>query len=78
MQTYRVHQPYAPNRYSASSPSHLHWDPCRGQGRRHRAIDEGQQEQHIVVDYTSSAEAVQAAAVVGGGGSEPVEVRHLD
>lgn len=78
MQAYRFHQPYAPNRYSASYPSHLHWGPCRGQGRRRRAIDEGQQEQHIAVDYTSCAEAVvQAAAVVVGGGCEPVEVRHL-
>lgn len=70
------HQPYAPNRYSASSPSHLHLDLCRVQGRRRRAIDEDLQ-QHIVVDYTSCAEAVVQAAVVVGGGFEPVEVRHL-
>lgn len=63
--TYLVRQPYATNRYSAPSPSHLHLDLCRVQGRRHKATDEAQQ--HIAVDCTSSEAVVQAAAVVGGG-----------
>ena len=83
MQTYRVRQPYAPNRCSAPSPSHLHLGPCRGQGRR-RATDEGQQQQQqqrTVADYTSSAEAARAAVVAAaaaGGGAEPVEGRRWD
>lgn len=74
VQTYCVHQPYAPNRCSASSPSHLHWDPCWDQAHR-RAIDGGLKRQHIVAGYTSFAVQAAAAAVVVD--SEPVELRHL-
>ena len=77
--TYHARQPYATNRYSGPSPSHLHSDPCRVQGCRHKATDEAQQ-QHIAVGYTSSEAVVQAAgaaAVVVGGGSAGGGVCHL-
>jgi hypothetical protein len=75
--THRVHQPYAPYRYSASSPSHPHYQPWQDQDqRRHKAIDALQQ--HIAVDYTScAAEAAgQVGVAVGGGGYGAGEVRH--
>jgi hypothetical protein len=69
--TNRVHQPYAPYRYSASCPSHPHCHPWQDQDqRRHKAIDDLQQ-QHIAVDYTScaaEAAAGQVGVAVGGGG----------
>ena len=75
--TNRVHQPYAPYRYSASSPSHPHGHPWQDQDqrRRHKAIDDLQQ--HIAVDYTScAAEAAgQVGVAVGGGGDGAGEVR---
>ena len=75
--TNRVHQPSAPYRYSASSPSHPHCHPWQDQDqRRHKGIDDLQQ--HIAVDYTScAAEAAgQVGIAVGGGGYGAGEVRH--
>jgi len=74
--TYRVHQPYAPYRYSASSPSHPHWHPCPAQALR-RATDELQRRRRIAVGYTSCAEAAGQVAVCGGGYGA-VEGRHWD
>jgi len=73
-----LRQAYAPYRYSASSPSHPHWPPWRGQAgpRRHRATGEEQDRRRLrhiaaAVGCTSGAEAAAAGrvgAAEGGGG----------